>query len=103
MKSILYALSFVAAVAAAPSTPARGSAVVRATAANSGQATFYGGNTAGGMCSFTGYTLPAGVYGTALSDSNWANAANCGACVSVKGPNGNSIKAMVRQATLTPF
>ncbi|KAF2261040.1 barwin-like endoglucanase [Lojkania enalia] len=62
---------------------------------NSGEATFYGGNVAGGMCSFTGYTIPSGIFGTALSDSNWAGAGNCGACVSVAGPDGNSIKAMV--------
>ncbi|KAJ4407394.1 hypothetical protein N0V91_003978 [Didymella pomorum] len=61
-----------------------------------GEATFYGGNTSGGKCSFdSGYTLPAGLFGTALSDSNWANAGNCGACVSVTGPAGNSIKAMI--------
>ncbi|KAF2184636.1 carbohydrate-binding module family 63 protein [Zopfia rhizophila CBS 207.26] len=62
---------------------------------NSGEATFYGGNVAGGTCSFSGYTIPSGILGTALSDSNWASAGNCGACVSVKGPDGNSIKAMV--------
>ncbi|KAK7704800.1 hypothetical protein SLS57_010331 [Botryosphaeria dothidea] len=63
--------------------------------ANSGEATFYGGNLNGGMCSFSGYALPSGLYGTALSDSNWDNAGNCGACLKVTGPNGNSIKAMV--------
>ncbi|KAJ4367101.1 hypothetical protein N0V83_007631 [Neocucurbitaria cava] len=62
---------------------------------NSGEATFYGGNVSGGMCSFTGYTIPSGIYGTALSDSNWAGAANCGACVQVTGPSGTKIKAMV--------
>ncbi|KAG4443894.1 hypothetical protein IFR05_000660 [Cadophora sp. M221] len=61
----------------------------------SGEATFYGGNVAGGMCSFSTYTLPAGVFGTALSDSNWDNAANCGTCVAVTGPNGNTITALV--------
>ncbi|KAG9195952.1 hypothetical protein G6011_01073 [Alternaria panax] len=60
-----------------------------------GEATFYGGNTSGGMCSFTGYTIPAGVFGTALSDSNWDNSGNCGVCVSVTGPDGNKITAMV--------
>jgi expansin len=63
----------------------------------SGQATFYGGALAGGTCSFSTYTLPSGLFGTALSDSNWDHAANCGACVSVKGPSGNSITAMVRK------
>ncbi|KAK0111723.1 hypothetical protein ONS95_002064 [Cadophora gregata] len=61
----------------------------------SGEATFYGGNVAGGTCSFSTYTLPAGVFGTALSDSNWDNAGNCGACVSVTGPNGNAVTAMI--------
>ncbi|CBY01027.1 hypothetical protein IAQ61_011922 [Plenodomus lingam] len=61
----------------------------------SGQATFYGGNVAGGMCSFTGYTIPSNLYGTALSDSNWAGANSCGSCVSVTGPRGNKITAMV--------
>ena len=61
----------------------------------SGQATFYGGNVQGGACSFSTYTLPAGLYGTALSDSNWADSANCGGCVSVTY-GGKSITAMVR-------
>ena len=61
----------------------------------SGQATFYGGNLAGGACSFSTYTLPSSLLGTALSDSNWDDAAECGACISVTGPNGNSITAMV--------
>lgn len=66
------------------------------SAANKGEATFYGGNVGGGMCSFTGYTIPSGLYGTALSDSNWAGAGNCGACVAVTGPDGNKVTAMVR-------
>ncbi|CZR64027.1 related to B2-aldehyde-forming enzyme [Phialocephala subalpina] len=61
----------------------------------SGQATYYGGNVAGGACSFSTYTLPSGIFGTALSDSNWDTSANCGACVSVTGPSGNSITAMI--------
>ena len=60
---------------------------------NSGQATFYGGNLAGGNCMFTTLALPAGVYGTA--SANWDTAAHCGQCVSVTGPNGKSITAMV--------
>jgi hypothetical protein len=47
------------------------------------------------MCSFTGYTIPAGIFGTALSDSNWDTANNCGVCVSVTGPDGNKVIAMV--------
>lgn len=61
----------------------------------SGEATYYGGNVQGGACSFSTYTLPSNILGTALSDSNWANSANCGACVSATGPSGNSITAMV--------
>jgi hypothetical protein len=60
-----------------------------------GEATFYGGNTSGGMCSFTGYTIPSGIFGTALSDSNWEKAGNCGVCVSVTGPDGSKVTAMV--------
>lgn len=61
--------------------------------ANSGQATFYGGNVAGGHCSFASYTLPDGVYGTA--SANWDGSAHCGDCVSVTGPGGQTITAMV--------
>lgn len=60
-----------------------------------GEATYYGGNVQGGACSFSTYTLPDGIYGTALSDSNWDNAGNCGVCVEVTGPSGNSVTAMV--------
>jgi expansin (peptidoglycan-binding protein) len=84
--------------AAAPSAyPVTKKATTAATSANtkSGQATFYGGNVSGGMCSFTGYTIPAGIYGTALSDANWDTAANCGSCVSVTGPSGTKITAMI--------
>lgn len=66
----------------------------------SGEATYYGGNVAGGSCSFSTYTLPSNIYGTALSDSNWANSGECGACVSVTGPSGNNITAMVRLRSL---
>ncbi|TVY82627.1 Expansin-YoaJ [Lachnellula suecica] len=61
----------------------------------SGEATYYGGNVAGGMCSFSTYTLPSDILGTALSDSNWDNSANCGRCVSVTGPDGNAVTAMI--------
>ena len=65
-------------------------------AQGSGRTTFYGGNLNGGMCSFTTLPkLPSGIYGTALSANNWANSANCGACIQVTGPSGKSIKAMV--------
>jgi hypothetical protein len=65
---------------------------------NSGEATFYGGNVSGGTCSFTGYSLPSTLFGTALSLERWDDAANCGRCVSVTGPNGNSVKAMVSES-----
>lgn len=70
-------------------------AAVMGKRALSGEATFYGGNVNGGACSFSTYTLPSSIMGTALSDSNWDNSANCGACVSVTGPSGNAITAMV--------
>ncbi|TVY19669.1 Expansin-YoaJ [Lachnellula arida] len=70
-------------------------AAVLGKRALSGQATYYGGNVAGGACSFSTYTLPSDIFGTALSDSNWDTSANCGACVSVTGPDGNSITAMI--------
>jgi expansin (peptidoglycan-binding protein) len=47
------------------------------------------------MCSFTGYTVPSNLFGTALSDSNWDTAGACGRCVSVTGPSGTKITAMV--------
>ncbi|PWY69247.1 hypothetical protein BO83DRAFT_428582 [Aspergillus eucalypticola CBS 122712] len=61
----------------------------------SGEATYYGGNVSGGTCSFTDYTIPSGLYGTALSSQRWDSAAECGACVEVTGPSGTKIKAMV--------
>ncbi|TVY38558.1 Expansin [Lachnellula occidentalis] len=70
-------------------------AAVLGKRALSGQATTYGGNVVGGACSFSTYTLPSNIFGTALSDSNWDTSANCGACVSVTGPDGNSITAMI--------
>ncbi|KAJ6107656.1 hypothetical protein N7523_008979 [Penicillium sp. IBT 18751x] len=80
-----------ASTAEATSTSSTGSS----SSGTSGEATFYGGNIEGGTCSFSGYTLPSGLFGTALSVDQWSDAANCGACVSVTGPNGNSIKAMI--------
>jgi expansin len=80
---------------AASAVLALASGAVIGKRALSGEATFYGGNLAGGTCSFSTYTLPSGIFGTALSDSNWDDAAECGACISVTGPSGNSITAMV--------
>ncbi|KAL4947629.1 hypothetical protein BDW69DRAFT_110226 [Aspergillus filifer] len=65
------------------------------SSATSGTATFYGGNLSGGTCSFTDYTLPSGITGVAYSGSAWDNAAECGACVEITGPNGNTVKAMI--------
>ena len=68
----------------------------------SGQATFYGGNVKGGMCSFSTYTLPAGLYGTALSDSNWDTAGQCGGCVQATDTKTKkSVVAMVSEIALT--
>lgn len=62
-----------------------------------GQATSYGGGDVDGTCMFStaNYTLPSGLYGAALSVDNWDTAAWCGACVSVFGPDGKSVKLMV--------
>lgn len=46
----------------------------------SGPATHYEGNM-DGACQMTGYTIPEGLYGTALAVSNWENSYNCGGCV----------------------
>ncbi|KAK7509753.1 RlpA-like double-psi beta-barrel-protein domain-containing protein-containing protein, partial [Phyllosticta citriasiana] len=63
----------------------------------SGTATYYtyGTDLSQGTCSFSGYTLPSSIFGTALSDSDWASAGNCGACIKVTGPQQNSIVAMI--------
>ncbi|KAF1957290.1 barwin-like endoglucanase [Byssothecium circinans] len=89
--SVASSTSSSAAASAAPSTSPVEEGV--SAAAVKGTATFYGGNIGGGHCSFTGLTLPSGVLGTAFG-GNW-DASACGQCVSVAGPNGNSIKAMV--------
>jgi len=79
----------------APSVPAKSSYTSSSLGGPySGQATYYGGNM-GGACSFSTYTLPSGIFGTALSSTNWDNSGNCGACISVTGPNGNTIQAMI--------
>ena len=46
------------------------------------------------MCSFSTYTLPSGIYGTALSDANWDGSENCGRCVKVNYGS-KSLTAMV--------
>lgn len=67
-------------------------AAVSATSVT-GSASFYGGNLAGGACSFSGYTIPSNLFGTAFGGS-W-DASQCGACVQVTNSAGKSIKAMV--------
>ncbi|XP_014559948.1 carbohydrate-binding module family 63 protein [Bipolaris victoriae FI3] len=86
-----------AAAAVSPSASASASPAPTSSSAGSkrGEATFYGGNLDGGMCSLTGYTLPSGLFGTALTDSDWDSANACGTCVSVTGPSGDKITAMV--------
>lgn len=88
-----------AAAAVSPSASASASASPAPTSSSAGskrgEATFYGGNLDGGMCSLTGYTLPSGLFGTALTDSDWDSANACGTCVSVTGPSGDKITAMV--------
>ncbi|EDU40679.1 Carbohydrate-binding module family 63 protein [Pyrenophora tritici-repentis] len=81
--------SATAATVAPPTTQTKAGTTKR------GSATWYGGNLSGGTCSFVGYTIPAGIYGTAISDFNWDTAGACGTCVSVTGPKGNTVKAMV--------
>lgn len=84
-------------------TPVKSSTTSSSSASTSGEATFYGGNVAGGTCSYSGYTLPSGLFGTAFSGAVWDNAAKCGACVAVTGPKGNTLKAMVRHDRTNPF
>ncbi|KAL2888068.1 Expansin-like protein 6 [Ceratocystis lukuohia] len=60
-----------------------------------GKATFYGGNLSGGTCSFTEYTIPSGLFGVAYPTPDWDNSGNCGACLEVTGPNGNTLTVMV--------
>lgn len=82
-----------------PSTPeptqSGGSSPVDDSAPVTGMSTHYGGNREGGTCSFSTYQIPAWLYGTAFSGPAWNNAANCGACIKVTGPSGNSITAMI--------
>ncbi|KAL5422766.1 hypothetical protein PMIN06_007697 [Paraphaeosphaeria minitans] len=97
------ATSSVAATSPAAAAPAQSSqaaaepdtaAEVTSSAASvTGTASFYGGNTVGGACSFSGYTIPSNLFGTAFG-GNW-DASECGACVQVTNKAGKSIKAMI--------
>ncbi|KAK0285223.1 hypothetical protein LTR35_005425 [Friedmanniomyces endolithicus] len=84
----------VSATLAAPTAPTSLDQRAVARRSLSGQATFYGGNVHGGTCSFSTYTLPSGLHGTALSDSNWDDAGNCGGCVAVTY-GGKTVTAMI--------
>ncbi|KAL2839936.1 RlpA-like double-psi beta-barrel-protein domain-containing protein-containing protein [Aspergillus pseudoustus] len=84
-----------ASTTSASEAPAASSSTSSSSAATTGEATFYGGNVSGGTCSFTDYTLPSDLSGVAFSGEAWDDAANCGRCVTVTGPSGNSIKAMI--------
>ncbi|KAL3471406.1 hypothetical protein BJX99DRAFT_237579 [Aspergillus californicus] len=84
-----------ASTSTASSSTSETSASESQSAVTTGKATFYGGNVSGGTCSFTDYTIPSHLSGVAFSGEAWDDAAECGACVSVTGPEGNSIKAMV--------
>ncbi|KAE8423178.1 RlpA-like double-psi beta-barrel-protein domain-containing protein-containing protein [Aspergillus pseudocaelatus] len=94
-KQLKQSTTSTAAPAASTTSSSTGSSSGSSSASNSGEATFYGGNLSGGACSFSGYTLPSTLFGTALGSPRWDNAAECGACVAVTGPNGNTIKAMI--------
>lgn len=87
--------SSVSASTVVSTAPAATSSTVPTGKSNNGEATFYGGNVDGGMCSFTGYTIPNGLFGVALTSSDWDSGNACGTCVSVTGPSGNKITAMV--------
>ncbi|KAK7189975.1 Expansin-YoaJ 1 [Paraphaeosphaeria sporulosa] len=88
-------------VAAAPAQSSQAAAIpdtaaeeaTSSAASVTGTASFYGGNTAGGACSFSGYTIPSNLFGTAFGGS-W-DASQCGACVQVTNKAGKFIKAMV--------
>ncbi|KAK8086037.1 hypothetical protein PG994_001011 [Apiospora phragmitis] len=78
----------------AVASPAAQSKQVSAAAGTTGTSTFYGGNLQGGTCSFSTYTLPSGIYGTAFSGSAWDSGAKCGSCLEVTA-KGKTIKVMV--------
>jgi hypothetical protein len=59
-----------------------------------GEAKFYIGAYSG-KCNLGVNPPPSGVFGVALSGKIWDSALHCGECLSVVGPNGNRIKAMV--------
>ncbi|KAK8040082.1 RlpA-like double-psi beta-barrel-protein domain-containing protein-containing protein [Apiospora rasikravindrae] len=78
----------------AVASPAAQAKQVSAAAGTTGTSTFYGGNLQGGTCSFSTYSLPSGIYGTAFSGSAWNNGAKCGSCLEVTA-KGKTIKVMV--------
>ncbi|KAL5047585.1 RlpA-like double-psi beta-barrel-protein domain-containing protein-containing protein [Aspergillus fruticulosus] len=84
-----------AAEKSSTSTSASSNSKSAISGSTTGEATFYGGNLSGGTCSFTDYTLPSHLLGVAFSGQAWDNAAECGACIAVTGPNGNTVKVMI--------
>ncbi|KAI1428281.1 carbohydrate-binding module family 63 protein [Xylaria sp. FL1777] len=91
--SVSSASSLPSSSASSASSESTAVPVVQSTAVT-GKSTFYGGNLNGGTCSFTTYTLPSGIYGTAFSGSAWDSAEHCGACLEVTA-NGKSITVMI--------
>ncbi|KAG8724795.1 hypothetical protein FRC09_014217 [Ceratobasidium sp. 395] len=85
----VWAASFTSAVVAY--TPVSG--IYPLNASKSSIATTYGGNWAGGMCSFSDYPHD-GLNGVAIGGEQWFGAAACGACVKITGASG-SVTAMV--------
>ncbi|WYZ34933.1 hypothetical protein EsH8_I_001209 [Colletotrichum jinshuiense] len=88
-------VEYAASTSSSASNPVASTTPISGGETKQGKSTFYGGNTSGGMCSFSTYTIPSGLYGTAFSGQAWDSAAHCGACVKVTGPNGNSLTAMI--------
>ncbi|KAI3400125.1 hypothetical protein diail_4356 [Diaporthe ilicicola] len=93
--TVLSSQAPVAKAVAAPSSADLDVSSSSSSANVSGTSTFYGGNLNGGACSFTTMSgFPSGLYGTAYSGSAWNNAAQCGSCLEVTGPNGK-IKVII--------
>lgn len=92
LMALVTALATTTLATAIPSTLSSPNPASLSRRSLSGEATFYGGNTAGGACSFSTYTIPSGLYGTATA--NWDNSADCGGCVAVTY-SGKTVTAMI--------
>ena len=86
---------------AAPATSPNPALFERAL--NSGKGTWYGENCGEeacwqqGACAFVDYVLPSSIAGsTCVSETIWANGADCGGCVSISYKGGAKKIAMVR-------